>query len=217
MEVIKERMKQFRVLEGLLNRRDVDYVVNACDAGREGQRIFHRVYAISKSRIPVKRLWINSLEDKAIRDVLQNMKDDAEYKKLLDAAECRAQADWLIGMNGTRAFTGIYFKKLNIGRVMTPTLAMIVERQEAINRFHKEPYYKVILEADGIRALSDNFADEEDARSLAEKCSGSDAIVVEVNRRVRTTQSPRLYDLTSLQRDANRVFGYTAKATLDYA
>lgn len=217
VEVIKERMKQFRVLEGLLNRRDVDYVVNACDAGREGQIIFHRVYAISKSRIPVKRLWINSLEDKAIRDGLENMKDDAEYKKLLDAAECRAQADWLIGMNGTRAFTGTYFKKLNIGRVMTPTLAMIVERQEAINRFYKEPYYKVILEADGIRALSDKFADEEDARSLAAKCSGSDAIVVEVNRQVRTTQPPRLYDLTSLQRDANRVFGYTAKATLDYA
>ena len=126
VEVIKERMKQFQVLEGLLNRRDVEYVVNACDAGREGEMIFHRVYAISKSRIPVKRLWINSLEDKAIRDGLENMKDDAEYKKLLDAAECRAQADWLIGMNGTRAFTGTYFKKLNIGRVMTPTLSMSV-------------------------------------------------------------------------------------------
>ena len=145
------------------------------------------------------------------------MKDDEEYRKLLDAAECRAQADWLIGMNGTRAYTGTYFKKLIIGRVMTPTLAMIVERQEAINRFQKEPYYKVILEADGIRAVSDNIADEEEARSLAEKCSGSDAVVVEVNRQTRTKQPPRLYDLTSLQRDANRVFGYTAKATLDYA
>ena len=217
VEVIKERMKQFQVLEGLLNRRDVEYVVNACDAGREGEMIFHRVYALSRSRIPVKRLWINSLEDKAIRDGLENMKADAEYKKLLDAAECRARADWLIGMNGTRAFTSTYFKKLNIGRVMTPTLAMIVERQEAIDRFHKEPYYKVILEADGIRAVSDNIADEDDARSLAEKCSGSDAVVVEVSRQARTKQPPRLYDLTSLQRDANRVFGYTAKATLDYA
>ena len=217
VEVIMERMKQFRVLEGLLNRRDVDYVLNACDAGREGEMIFHRVYALSKSRIPVKRLWINSLEDKAIRDGLKDMKDDAEYKKLLNAAECRAQADWLIGMNGTRAFTGTYFKKLNIGRVMTPTLAMIVERQEAIDRFHKEPYYKVILEADGIRAVSDNFAEEEDAKSLAEKCSGSDAVVIEVNRQMRTKQPPRLYDLTSLQRDANRTFGYTAKKTLDYA
>ena len=217
VEVIKERMKQFRVLEGLLNRRDIDYVVNACDAAREGQLIFHRVYTLSKSRIPVKRLWINSLEDKSIRDGLKDMKDDENYRKLLDAAECRAQADWLIGMNGTRAFTGTYFKKLNIGRVMTPTLAMIVERQKAIVRFQKEPYYKVILEADGIRAVSDNLEDEEAARSLAERCSGSEAVVIEVNRQTRTKQPPRLYDLTSLQRDANRVFGYTAKKTLDYA
>ncbi len=217
LEVIKEHMKQFRVLEGLLNRRDVAFVSNACDSGREGELVFHRVYALSKSRIPVKRLWINSLEDKAIRDGLRGMKDDAEYRKLLDAAQCRAQADWLIGMNGTRAFSTTYFKKLNIGRVMTPTLSMIAERQEAIDGFQKEPYYKVILEADGIRAVSDNFEDEEAARSLAEKCSGSDAVVIEVNRQTRTKQPPRLYDLTSLQREANRVFGYTAKTTLDYA
>lgn len=142
-------------------------MVNACDAGREGELIFKRVYDLSGSKLPVKRLWISSMEDGAIREGFANLKDGREYTNLSEAAVCRAKADWLIGMNATRAFTTKYYKRLTVGRVQTPTLAMLVERQEAIDGFVKKAYYKVTVEGNGIRVVSENIREEADSLVLS--------------------------------------------------
>ena len=214
LSVAKDKKKQFAVLKKLLNRSDLDYVVNACDAGREGELIFKRVYDLSGSKIPVRRLWISSMEDSAIQEGFANLKDGAEYKNLCEASICRAKADWLIGMNATRAFTTKYYKKLTVGRVQTPTLAMLVERQDAIDGFVKEAYYKVAVEGDGIRAVSESMKDEAEGIALAEKCNGKTAVIRKVEKIQKKNQPPKLYDLTTLQREANRFFGYTAQETL---
>ena len=214
LAVAKDKKKQFAVLEKLLNRSDLDYVVNACDAGREGELIFKRVYDLSGSKIPVRRLWISSMEDSAIREGFANLKDGSEYENLCEASICRAKADWLIGMNATRAFTTKYYKKLTVGRVQTPTLAMLVERQDAIDGFVKEAYYKVAVEGDGIRAISESIKDEAEGIALAEKCNGKSAVIRKVEKIQKKNQPPKLYDLTTLQREANRFFGYTAQETL---
>ena len=215
LKVSKDKKKQFDVLKGLMNRSDVEYLVNGCDAGREGELIFQRVYVLAGCRKPVKRLWISSMEDAAIQKGFQTMKSEEEYKNLCMAAVCRAQADWLIGMNGTRAYTTRYFKRLVVGRVQTPTLAMLAERQERIEHFQKEAFYKVALTDGKLTVVSENIANEETAELLAALCHGSTAVVTQVKKEHKKAFPPKLYDLTSLQREANRYFGYTAKYTLD--
>ena len=215
LKVSKDKKKQFDVLKGLMNRSDVEYLVNGCDAGREGELIFQRVYDLAGCKKPVKRLWISSMEDTAIREGFQTMKSEEEYKNLCMAAVCRAQADWLIGMNGTRAYTTRYFKRLVVGRVQTPTLAMLAERQERIEHFQKEAFYKVSLTDGKLTVVSENIANEEAADLLAALCNGSTAMVTQMKKERKKSFPPKLYDLTSLQREANRYFGYTAKRTLD--
>ncbi len=215
LKVSKDKKKQFDVLKGLMNRSDVEYLVNGCDAGREGELIFQRVYVLVGCRKPVKRLWISSMEDAAIQKGFQTMKSEEEYKNLCMAAVCRAQADWLIGMNGTRAYTTRYFKRLVVGRVQTPTLAMLAERQERIEHFQKEAFYKVALTDGKLTVVSENIANEEAADLLAALCNGSTAVVTQMKKERKKSFPPKLYDLTSLQREANRYFGYTAKRTLD--
>ena len=215
LKVSKDKKKQFEVIKTLMNRSDVEYLVNGCDAGREGELIFQRVYDLAGCRKPVKRLWISSMEDAAIQKGFQTMKSEEEYKNLCMAAVCRAQADWLIGMNGTRAYTTRYFKRLVVGRVQTPTLAMLAERQERIEHFQKEAFYKVALTDGKLTVVSENIANEEAADLLAALCNGSTAVVTQMKKERKKSFPPKLYDLTSLQREANRYFGYTAKHTLD--
>lgn len=215
LKVSKDKKKQFEVIKTLMNRSDVEYLVNGCDAGREGELIFQRVYVLAGCRKPVKRQWISSMEDAAIQKGFQTMKSEEEYKNLCMAAVCRAQADWLIGMNGTRAYTTRYFKRLVVGRVQTPTLAMLAERQERIEHFQKEAFYKVALTDGKLTVVSENIANEEAAELLAALCNGSTAVVTQMKKERKKSFPPKLYDLTSLQREANRYFGYTAKRTLD--
>lgn len=215
LKVSKDKKKQFEVIKTLMNRSDVEYLVNGCDAGREGELIFQRVYVLAGCRKPVKRLWISSMEDAAIQKGFQTMKSEEEYKNLCMAAVCRAQADWLIGMNGTRAYTTRYFKRLVVGRVQTPTLAMLAERQERIEHFQKEAFYKVALTDGKLTVVYENIANEEAAELLAALCNGSTAVVTQMKKERKKSFPPKLYDLTSLQREANRYFGYTAKRTLD--
>jgi len=215
LKVSRDKKKQFDVLKSLMNRADVDYLVNGCDAGREGELIFQRVYDLAGCRKPVKRLWISSMEDTAIRTGFQTMKGAEEYRNICMAAVCRAQADWLIGMNGTRAYTTCYFKRLVVGRVQTPTLAMLAERQDKIEHFQKEAFYKVALTDGRLTVVSENIANEEAADLLASLCMDSEAVITQIKREQKKAFPPKLYDLTSLQREANRYFGYTAKKTLD--
>lgn len=205
---------QFNVLRKLLRSKKFDYVVNACDAGREGEAIFRRVYALAGSKLPIKRLWISSMEDAAIQQGFENLKDGAAYDNLFAASECRAKADWLIGMNGTRAFTKKYGRKQTIGRVQTPTLAMLAERQTKIQNFVKEPYYKVELSGAGVVAASEQMAQEQDADTVQAACDGQCAVVGSIERKRVEKKPPKLYDLTTLQREANRYYGLTASQTL---
>ena len=215
LQVSADKKKQFSVLKDLMNREDIEYLVNGCDAGREGELIFQRVYDLSGCRKPVRRLWISSMEDEAIRNGFHEMKDAGFYSNLCMAAVCRAQADWLIGMNATRAYTTKYYKKLVVGRVQTPTLAMLTERQDRIEHFQKETFYRVELTDGKLVAVSENITNKADVELLAALCDGSEAIITELKREQKKISPPKLYDLTSLQREANRYFGFTAKKTLD--
>lgn len=217
LAVSRDKKEQFYVLKKLLNRSDVEFVVNACDAGREGELIFKRVYDLSGSTKPVRRLWISSMEDSAIEKGFQQMKDGMEYQNLAEAAVCRAQADWLVGMNATRAYTSKYYKKLTVGRVQTPTLAMLVERNEAINNFKKEKYFNVALDCDGLKVEKQKIFDANEATKLKELCDGSSAVVEQILETEKRVRPPKLYDLTTLQREANRHFGMTAQQTLNAA
>ena len=205
---------QFNVLRKLLRSKKFDYVVNACDAGREGEAIFRRVYALAGSKLPIKRLWISSMENAAIQQGFENLKDGAAYDNVFAASECRAKADGLIGMNGTRAFTKKYGRKQTIGRVQTPTLAMLAERQTKIQNFVKEPYYKVELSGAGVVAASEQMAQEQDADAMQAACDGQCAVVGSIERKRVEKKPPKLYDLTTLQREANRYYGLTASQTL---
>ena len=205
---------QFNVLRKLLRSKKFDYVVNACDAGREGEAIFRRVYALAGSKLPIKRLWISSMEDAAIQQGFETLKDGTAYDNLFAASECRAKADWLIGMNGTRAFTKKYGRKQTIGRVQTPTLAMLTERQAKIQNFVKEPYYKVELSGAGVVAVSEQMAQEQDADAMQVACDGQCAVVGSIECKRVEKKPPKLYDLTTLQREANRYYGMTASQTL---
>ena len=205
---------QFNVLRKLLRSKKFDYVVNACDAGREGEAIFRRVYALAGSKLPIRRLWISSMEDAAIQQGFENLKDGAAYDNLFAASECRVKADWLIGMNGTRAFTKKYGRKQTIGRVQTPTLAMLAERQAQIQNFVKEPYYKVELSGAGVVVVSEQMSQEQDADTVQAACDGQCAVVGSIERKRVEKKPPKLYDLTTLQREANRYYGMTASQTL---
>ena len=210
--------KQFRILKDLMDRSDVDSLVCATDAGREGELIFRLVYEQAGCRKPFNRLWISSKEDQAIRDGFTALKPSAEYDALYQAALCRERADWLVGINATRLFSCLYRQTLNVGRVMTPTLAMVVERDAEIQNFVSEPFYTVSLIADGITAVSEKFRERADAEKLLAVCRpGEIVMITSFQKSDRKENPPKLYDLTTLQRDANRILGFTAQQTLDYA
>lgn len=212
-----EKKQQFEIVRALLNRSDVDSVTAATDAGREGELIFRFVYQMAGCTKPVKRLWISSMEDAAIREGFANLRPDSDYDALYQSALCRAKADWLVGINATRLFSVLYHKTLTVGRVQTPTLKMLVDRDAKILRFQKEKYYTVGIQSGSLKADSGRISDAETANSLKEKCTGAVAVCTSVKREKKTEQPPKLYDLTTLQREANRLFGFTAKQTLDYA
>ncbi len=215
-KVSEAAKEQYEVLENLLNREDVTEVICGTDAGREGELIFRLVYHQAGCQKPMKRLWISSMEDSAIRDGFANLKAGSEYDNLYQSALCRSKADWLVGMNGTRLFTVLYKKLLNVGRVQTPTLGMLVEREEKISNFVKEPYYKVHLHYGEYEAVTDKISEKNMAEEIMRACHNRQALVTSVVKENKSVASPRLYDLTSLQRDANRLFGFTAKQTLEY-
>ena len=212
-----EKKQQFEVLRALLNRPDVDSVTAATDAGREGELIFRFVYQMAGCTKPVKRLWISSMEDAAIWEGFANLCPDSDYDALYQSALCRAKADWLVGINATRLFSVLYHKTLTVGRVQTPTLKMLVDRDAKILRFQKERYYTVGIQSGSLKADSGRIASMDEADTLKNACAGASAICSSVKREKKTEQPPKLYDLTTLQREANRLFGFTAKQTLDYA
>ena len=208
---------QYYVLKSLMERDDVDEIICATDAGREGECIFRYVYNKTGCQKPVKRLWTSSLEEKAIKKAFSEMKDDSEYDNLYQAGLARNKADWLVGMNATRLFSVRYGLLLNIGRVQTPTLAMIVDRNNKVNNFVKESFYRVDIDCGGFKATSEDvFESEYKASKLADCVNNTDFKVVNITEQKKSVSPPKLYDLTALQRDANRVYGYTAQQTLDY-
>ena len=209
--------QQFETVKGLMHRADVTEVVNACDAGREGELIFRFVYHVAGCEKPILRLWISSMEESAIRQGFDSLKDGRQYESLYQSALCRAKADWLIGINATRLFSILYHKTLNVGRVQTPTLDMLVKRDYAISSFKKEKYHIVRLNMGGFTALSDRQDDKAAAAQMKAACEKSQAVCTSVTREKKTAAPPKLFDLTSLQREANRLFSFTAKQTLDYA
>ena len=215
--VSEEKADQFHILRSLMERPDVTELVNACDAGREGELIFRLVYEAAGCSKPFSRLWISSLEDAAIREGFSDLRPGADYDPLYQSALCRQKADWLIGINASRLFSVLYHRTLNVGRVQTPTLAMLADRDGKIVLFRKEKYHHVRLALEGAEAVSDRIVSPEDAQAIRDACDGQRAVCVSLVREKKTEKPPKLYDLTTLQREANRVFGYTAKQTLDYA
>ena len=212
-----EKKQQFETIRELANRPDVESLVCATDAGREGELIFRFVYQMAGCQKPFSRLWISSMEDSAIRAGFQNLKPGADYDALYQSALCRSKADWLIGINATRLFSVLYHRTLTVGRVQTPTLKMLADRDEAITHFQKEKYHIVHISAGGAEAVSSRVPDAAGADAIKTACAGAQAVCASVTREKKTEQPPKLYDLTTLQREANRLFGFTAKQTLDYA
>ena len=215
--VAADKGKQCSILKELMHRADVSEVVNACDAGREGELIFRFVYEVTGCNKPMRRLWISSMEDKAIKAGFADLKDGRDYDALYASALCRAKADWIIGINATRLFSCLYDKTLNVGRVQTPTLKMLVDRGEAISHFKKEKYYHVRLDLSGAEAASERISDKSRADALKAACEAGTAVCVSLTKEKKTAAPPKLFDLTSLQREANKIYGYTAKQTLDLA
>lgn len=216
-EVKKETATQYKILKNLMHDTRVESVVCATDAGREGELIFRLVYEQAGCRKPMKRLWISSMEESAIRDGFENLKPGSDYDSLYQSALCRQQADWLVGLNGTRLFTVLYGGKvLKVGRVQTPTLAMLVDREVKIMNFEKEQYYMAHILMDGIDAMTERIDDKARAESIAAACESQSGVVRSVIKENKSVAPPKLYDLTTLQRDANRIFGFTAKQTLEY-
>jgi len=215
--VAADKEKQFKILKELMHRADVSEVVNACDAGREGELIFRFVYGVAQCNKPMRRLWISSMEDAAIKAGFADLGDGRDYDALYASALCRAKADWIIGINATRLFSCLYHKTLNVGRVQTPTLKMLVDRGEAISHFKKEKYYHVRLDLSGAEAASERISDKPGADTLKAACEAETAVCVSLTKEKKTAAPPKLFDLTSLQREANKIYGYTAKQTLDLA
>ena len=214
-KIPRDKYSQFETLKKLMNREDVSDVINACDAGREGELIFRNIYKMTGCKKPIYRLWISSMEDTAIEQGFRELKDGKEYDNLFAAARCREWADWLVGINATRLFSVLYHRTLNVGRVVSPTLAILVQREADIMAFKPEPFYTAELNFGGFTAASEKFKKKSEATSAIPK--DKDAAVVEsVTSKEKTEKAPALYDLTTLQRDANRQLGYTAQQTLDY-
>ncbi len=217
LTVPPDKRERFDTLRTLLRSEEVSEVINACDAGREGELIFRTVYHLAGCTKPMKRLWISSMEDSAIREGFAHLKPGRDYDPLHQSALCRARADWLIGINATRLFSVLYHKTLTVGRVQTPTLKMLADRDAKITGFQKEKYHIVHIAGGGMEAASDHFPDPAKAESVKTACMGARAVCASIQREKKTEQPPKLYDLTTLQREANRLFGFTAKQTLDYA
>ena len=217
--VNKSTKKQFDILKKLMNSREITEVVNACDCGREGENIFQFVYYAAKCKLPVKRLWISSLEETAIKSGMESLRDGAEFDNLYASGLCRAKADYLLGYNLTRLYSAVYRTFLSVGRVQTPTLSMIAERDEKIRNFVKEKYYMVGLKLNDGSAVLENskFFDIAQAEKIKSDCNRKSATVTAVKRERKTVNPPRLFDLTGLQREANRLYGFTAQNTLNYA
>ena len=213
--VMRDKRQQFEILRGLMQRADVGEVVNACDAGREGELIFRLVYEKAGCNKPVKRLWLSSMEPDEIRRAYANMRPGAEYDNLYAAALCRAKADWLVGMNATRLMSLVYHRTLNVGRVVSPTLSILVERKREIEDFTPETFYTVAANCGGVFLSSERIADKSEAEALANDCTG-EAHIIRVGHEKCSKRAPELYDLTTLQREANRELGFTAQQTLDY-
>ena len=216
MTVAESTRGQFEILKKLLRRSDVEYVVNACDAGREGELIFRSVYHLAGCSKPIRRLWISSMEETAIREGFANLKPGEDFAGLYRAALCRAKADWLVGINATRLFSLLYGRTLHIGRVMSPTLAMAVEREAEIAAFQPETFYSVAIQCGGLQLSSEKMTDKKAAADLAAACANSSLLIKQVKQQEKSETPPLLYDLTALQREANRRLGYTAQQTLDY-
>lgn len=208
--------KQFAILKRLMADSRVDGIICATDAGREGELIFRLVYEQAGCKKPVERLWISSMEETAIAEGFRALKSGAEYENLYQAALCRTKADWLVGINMTRLFSVLYHQTLNVGRVMTPTLAMIVSREAAIDAFVPERFYNVLLDCGEFTASTEKHKAKDEAMRIAATCDGKAAAVSGVERKEKAEHPPKLYDLTALQRNANRLYGYTAQQTLDY-
>ena len=214
-EVPKDKQKQFKVLCDLMLDKRVTELVCATDAGREGELIFRLVYKKAGCTKPFKRLWISSLEDSAIREGFAHLRDSGDYDRLYEAALARSKADWIVGINGTRLFSTLYHKKLVVGRVQTPTLAMLVEREGKITTFHKEKYFNVHISRDSLTADMEKVKTEDEAKAIAAACNKKQAVVSSLKKETKTVNPPRLYDLTTLQREANRYYGFTAQQALD--
>ena len=215
-EVPADKKKQLDLLCRLMKDKRVESVVCATDAGREGELIFRLVYQYAGCSKPMERLWISSMEDAAIRDGFEHLRPGHEYDRLYDAAVCRAGADWLIGINATRLFSVLYGVTLNVGRVMSPTLALLVQREAEIQAFTSRPFYVPEITCGGFTASGEKLSGKNEAEKIRMDCDGQAATVLSVEKRVKTVQPPRLYDLTTLQRECNRIYGYTAQQTLDY-
>ncbi len=213
--VMRDKRQQFEILRGLMQRGDVDEVVNACDAGREGEFIFRLVYEKAGCTKPVKRLWLSSMEPDEIRRAYENMRPGEEYDRLYAAALCRAKADWLVGMNATRLMSLVYHRTLNVGRVVSPTLALLVEREREIEEFKPETFYTVAVNCGGVLLSSERISDKTEADALADACT-DEVHITNIERKEKHENPPTLYDLTTLQREANRELGFTAQQTLDY-
>ncbi|MDE6678544.1 MAG: DNA topoisomerase 3, partial [Ruminococcus sp.] len=208
--------EQFKVLKTLMNDNNVTEIICATDADREGECIFRYVYRLAGCRKPVKRLWVSSLEETAIRDGMKKLKNSTEYDNLYSAGFSRAKADWLVGMNASRLFSIRYRTPLNLGRVQTPTLAMIVKRDSDVKNFVKQKFFTVDLNCGSFIAVSERIDNESNAEKIAGLCNGKNAVVVELKKEIKNVNPPKLFDLTTLQREANKQFGYTAQQTLDY-
>ncbi|WP_025194984.1 DNA topoisomerase 3 [Streptococcus agalactiae] len=215
-EVAKATKKQFNILKKLMNDKEIDTVINACDAGREGESIFRLVYNEAKCKKKMQRLWISSMEDSAIKEGFSNLKNGEDYDKLFESAQARAIADWLVGMNISRLYSCLYKQNYSVGRVQTPTLYMIVKRDEEINNFKKEKYYTVELSMNGFTLSTDKIGDEITAEQLINLISDNIEIT-DVIQKEKITKPDLPFDLTTLQRECNKYFGYSAKQTLDYA
>ena len=214
--VSSETKIQFNVLKYLMRRKDMEALICATDAGREGELIFRLVYQMCGCNKPFERLWISSMEDTAIREGFRNLKGSTEYDRLFQSALCRAKADWIVGINATRLFSVLYHQTLNVGRVMTPTLAMLVMREAAIDAFKPEPFYNVSIDLNDFAASGERLAQKDIAEQIQSECLNAVATVKKVERKDKAELPPKLYDLTTLQREANRLYGYTAQQTLDY-
>ncbi|WP_347094260.1 DNA topoisomerase 3 [Streptococcus dysgalactiae] len=215
-EVAKATKKQFNILKKLMNDKEIDTVINACDAGREGESIFRLVYNEAKCKKKMQRLWISSMEDSAIKEGFSNLKNGEDYDKLFESAQARAIADWLVGMNISRLYSCLYKQNYSVGRVQTPTLYMIVKRDEEISNFKKEKYYTVELSMNGFTLSTDKIGDEITAEQLI-NLIGDNIEITDVIQKEKITKPDLPFDLTTLQRECNKYFGYSAKQTLDYA